>query len=47
VIDFDEQPQQLSIVMEYLNGEDLDQKIKRNGPLSEKKITVGVVEVGN
>jgi len=39
VIDFDEQPQQLSIVMEYLNGEDLNQKIKRNGPLSEKQIT--------
>ena len=39
VIDFDEQPHQLSIVMEYLNGEDLNQKIKRNGPLSEKEIT--------
>ena len=39
VIDFDEQPQQLSIVMEYLNGEDLNQKIKRTGPLSEKEIT--------
>ena len=39
VIDFDEQPQQLSIVMEFLNGEDLDQKIKRNGPLSEKEIS--------
>jgi serine/threonine protein kinase len=39
VIDFDEQPLQLSIVMEHLNGEDLNQKIKRYGPLSEKKIT--------
>ena len=39
VIDFDEQPQQLSIVMEYLNGEDLNQKIKRNGQLCEKEIT--------
>ena len=39
VIDFDEQPQQLSIVMEFLNGEDLNQKIKKNGPLSEKEIT--------
>lgn len=39
VIDFDEKPQQLSIVMEFLNGEDLDQKIKRNGPLSEKEIS--------
>jgi serine/threonine protein kinase len=39
VLDFDEQPQQLSIVMEYLNGEDLNQKIKKSGPLSEKEIT--------
>jgi serine/threonine protein kinase len=38
MIDFDEQPQQLSIVIEYLNGEDLNQNIKRNGPLSEKEI---------
>jgi len=38
VIDFDEQSQQLSIVMEYLNGEDLNQKIKREGRLSEKEI---------
>jgi serine/threonine protein kinase len=39
VIDFDEQPQQLSIVMEFLNGEDLNQKIKRNGALNEKELT--------
>ena len=39
VIDFDEQPQQLSILMEFLNGEDLKQKIKRNGALNEKEIT--------
>jgi serine/threonine protein kinase len=39
VIDFDEQSQQLSIVMEFLNGEDLNQKIKSNGPLSEREIT--------
>jgi serine/threonine protein kinase len=38
VIDFDEQPQQLSIVMEYLNGEDLNKKIKSKGALSEKEI---------
>ncbi|MFM2037207.1 MAG: hypothetical protein RL432_146 [Bacteroidota bacterium] len=38
VIDFDEQPQQLSIVMEYLNGEDLNEKIKRNGALPEKEV---------
>lgn len=36
VIDFNEQPHQLSIIMEYLNGEDLNDKIKRNGALSEK-----------
>lgn len=34
---FDEQPQQLSIKMEFLNGEDLNDKIKRNGALSEKE----------
>jgi serine/threonine protein kinase len=39
VIDFDERTNQLSITMEYLNGEDLNQKIKRSGPLSEKEIT--------
>jgi serine/threonine protein kinase len=38
VIDFEEQPQQLSIVMEFLNGEDLNQQIKRNGSLSDKEI---------
>ena len=37
VIDFDDQPHQLSIVMEFLNGEDLYQKIKRGGPLNEKE----------
>jgi serine/threonine-protein kinase len=38
VIDFDEQPQRLSIIIEYLNGEDLNRKIKRDGPLSEKLV---------
>jgi serine/threonine protein kinase len=38
VIDFDEKPQQLSIVMEYLDGEDLNKKIKSKGALSEKEI---------
>jgi serine/threonine protein kinase len=38
VIDFDEQPQQLSIVMEFLSGEDLNDVIKKNGALSEKEI---------
>jgi serine/threonine protein kinase len=39
VIEFDEQPQRLSIIMEFLSGEDLDQKIKRGGPLSNLQIT--------
>jgi serine/threonine protein kinase len=38
VIDFDEQPQQLSIVMEFLQGEDLNQKIKRSGALNEEEL---------
>lgn len=38
VLDFNEQPQQLSIIMEYLNGEDLNEKIKRNGALPEKEV---------
>jgi serine/threonine protein kinase len=38
VIDFDEQPQQLSIIMEFLNGEDLNDMIKRKGALSENEI---------
>lgn len=36
VIDFDDQPNQLSIIMEYLSGEDLNQKIKRTGALNAK-----------
>ena len=39
VIDFDDQPHQLSIIMEFLNGEDLDDKIKNNGPISEKEVS--------
>jgi serine/threonine protein kinase len=38
VIDFDDQAQQLSIVMEFLKGEDLNQKIKRDGALAEAEI---------
>ena len=38
VIDFDEQPQQLSIVLEYLEGEDLDDKTKKNGPLNDEEL---------
>lgn len=39
VIDFDEQPQQLSIILELLEGEDLDVKIKKNVPLSDNEIS--------
>jgi len=38
VIDFDEQPQQLSIVMELLEGEDLNRRIRINGPLNEQEL---------
>ena len=38
IIDFDDQPHQLSIVMEFLEGEDLNEKIKRSGPLSQDAI---------
>jgi serine/threonine-protein kinase len=38
ILDFDDQPHQLSIVMEFLEGEDLNDKIKRNGPLSEQDV---------
>ena len=39
VIDFDEKPDQLCIVMEFLEGEDLSQKIKNTGPLNDKQIS--------
>ena len=39
VIDFDEQPQQLSIILEFLEGEDLNDKIKREGALNETQTT--------
>jgi serine/threonine protein kinase len=39
VIDFDEQPQQLSIIMEFLSGEDLQQRIKKRGRLADADIT--------
>lgn len=38
VIDFDEQPQQLSIVLELLEGEDLDEKMKKNVPLNDEEL---------
>jgi uncharacterized protein (TIGR02145 family) len=38
VIDFDEQSSQLAIVMEFLEGEDLNELIKKKGALPEKDI---------
>jgi len=39
VIDFDEQPHQLSIIREYLEGEDLSDFIKRKGSPSDDQIS--------
>jgi serine/threonine protein kinase len=38
VIDYDESPEHLAIVMELLNGEDLNDRIKQRGALSESEI---------
>jgi serine/threonine protein kinase len=38
IIDFDEQPQQLSIIMELYEGEDLNSRIHRSGPLSYSEL---------
>jgi serine/threonine protein kinase len=38
VLDFDDKQDRLSIVMELLDGEDLSEKIKKNGALSENEI---------
>ena len=38
ISDFDDQPNQLSIILEFLEGEDLDEKIKRQGALSDDEI---------
>ena len=38
VIDFDEHNQNLCIIMELLEGEDLNEKIKKDGALSEEQI---------
>ena len=38
VIDFDDQPQQLSIILELLEGEDLDEKMKKNVPLNDEEL---------
>jgi serine/threonine protein kinase len=39
VIDFDNQSEQLSIIMDLLTGEDLNERIKRKGALSEEEVT--------
>ena len=38
ITDFDDQPNQLSIILEFLEGEDLDEKIKRQGALPDEEI---------
>ena len=38
ISDFDDQPNQLSIILEFLEGEDLDEKIKRQGALPDGEI---------
>ena len=38
ISDFDEQPNQLSIILEFLEGEDLNEKIKRQGALPDDEI---------
>lgn len=38
VLDIEDQDGTLAIVMELLEGEDLDERVKRKGPLSEKEI---------
>lgn len=39
VIDFEEESHRLSILMEYLEGEDLNERIRRKGEMSESDIT--------
>jgi uncharacterized protein (TIGR02145 family) len=38
ISDFDDQPNQLSIILEFLEGEDLNEKIKRQGALPDGEI---------
>ena len=38
VVDFDDQPNRLSILMEYLEGKDLSDTIKSKGPMKEKEL---------
>ena len=45
VLEFDNQIDQLSIVMEFLEGEDLNQKIKRKGSLPELEINSLLIQI--
>ena len=40
VIGFEDKPKQLAIIMEFLEGEDLNKRIKREGALNEKDILI-------
>jgi sulfatase modifying factor 1 len=47
VLDIEEQDDTLAIVMELLEGEDLDDRVKRTGPLSENEAKVIFIQVLN
>jgi sulfatase modifying factor 1 len=47
VLDIEEQDDTLAIVMELLEGEDLDDRVKRTGPLSENEVKVIFIQVLN
>lgn len=38
VKDFEEQPDYLALILEYLEGEDLSQRIRKSGPLSDENV---------
>ncbi len=47
VLDIEEQDETLAIVMELLKGEDLDERVKRTGPLSNAEVKVIFTQVLN
>ncbi|MCF8416050.1 MAG: serine/threonine protein kinase [Crocinitomicaceae bacterium] len=47
VLDIEEQDETLAIVMELLEGEDLDDRVKRTGPLSNTEVKVIFTQVLN
>ena len=47
VLDIEEQDDTLAIVMELLEGEDLDERVKRSGPLAEDEAKVIFIQVLN